>query len=447
MSAGKIKGRIKVLSTLFVLFALLGLTTVPEAQAVAQFSRKYKLSCSTCHTAFPRLNYYGEQFMQNGYQLPEKEDGSEVGKTKVSDRQVIDQVGNFFGVRLNVDVANVQTKSRTVTRTNNSTETDREPEADLGNTHWVGLFVAGSLYKNISLFIETELEDQKAKNQIYRLGFHNLLGQGGLANIRVGKFSMMDWHVASGRLRMISNVKVLATRYNSSDKLGEDSTNMSSSTQGVSFYGYTHGLTYQAGIFNGKADQTDPNRFKNYSGTLKYQLQDGMLEGSGFSVWGMYGTDTASYATSNIKNDFWRVSPGLNLRLDNNLDIIVAYFMGRDENYDFQADPTGSGQLSDNDMTGWTGQIGYNISPEFYAAVQYDMVEDEKNTQNSQRILPSLSYFIRENIRLSLTADLDLLDEESNIPQGNDYLRDNARSKLNRYTRKDKYMLNIRAMF
>ena len=63
--------------------------------AISQWSRKYKVSCTTCHTVFPRLNWYGEQFKWNGYQDPDKDepDGDETGKTRLNDRVVLDQVG------------------------------------------------------------------------------------------------------------------------------------------------------------------------------------------------------------------------------------------------------------------------------------------------------------------------------------------------------------------
>jgi len=40
------------------------------ASAVPAFSRKYKTSCVTCHTIFPKLNPFGEQFRRNGFRFP-----------------------------------------------------------------------------------------------------------------------------------------------------------------------------------------------------------------------------------------------------------------------------------------------------------------------------------------------------------------------------------------
>ena len=413
----------KIFLVQFVLFALGSLLMVPKVHAVAQWARKYNLSCTTCHTAFPRLNHFGEQFMQNGYQMPDTEDGDEEGKEKIGDRLTIDELQNYLGVRLNLDAVNIQTKAQ-----DRGGKSNAEAKLDIGNPNWLQIFTAGSVFKNVSVFIETEIEEDEVQFSWFRLGFHNLFGLGSLANIRIGNTSMMDWHVLSGRLRMISNISNQATRYLSSDDEGEDSVNMSSATPGISFYGYTHGVTYEAGVANGKRNQSDPNRFKNYFGTLTYQMEDGDLEGSGISFWGMFGTDTKDYSDDNISNGFWRFSPGLNFRYNENLDILVAYFWGRDDNY-FLVDNSIN---EPNDMIGLATQIGYNVTPEIFTALQYDFVEDEADSQNFNKISPSVSYFIRENMRLSLTARLDVLDEETTDP---------------RHLRQDEYILNFRAMF
>ncbi len=57
-----------------------------SAMATSQWARKYGQSCVTCHTDFPRLNYYGERFMRNGYQLPDAPaDGNTKGKKALNE--------------------------------------------------------------------------------------------------------------------------------------------------------------------------------------------------------------------------------------------------------------------------------------------------------------------------------------------------------------------------
>ena len=39
------------------------------AHAIPAFARKYGLPCSACHEAWPKLNSFGQNFKDNGYQL------------------------------------------------------------------------------------------------------------------------------------------------------------------------------------------------------------------------------------------------------------------------------------------------------------------------------------------------------------------------------------------
>src|SRR5208282_2653679 len=57
-----------VLAAAFVFFFLL-LSTSQPANALPAFARKYGLRCSACHESWPMLNFFGQKFKDNGYQL------------------------------------------------------------------------------------------------------------------------------------------------------------------------------------------------------------------------------------------------------------------------------------------------------------------------------------------------------------------------------------------
>jgi hypothetical protein len=48
---------------------ILSLSTIPSANALPAFARKYGLRCSACHETWPILNNFGLKFRDNGYQL------------------------------------------------------------------------------------------------------------------------------------------------------------------------------------------------------------------------------------------------------------------------------------------------------------------------------------------------------------------------------------------
>jgi len=54
-------------AALVVVFLIL--SGSPSANALPAFARKYGLRCSACHESWPMLNYFGQKFKDNGYQL------------------------------------------------------------------------------------------------------------------------------------------------------------------------------------------------------------------------------------------------------------------------------------------------------------------------------------------------------------------------------------------
>jgi len=56
-----------VAAGLALLFVALSLSQ--SAQALPAFARKYGLRCSACHESWPMLNYFGQKFKDNGYQM------------------------------------------------------------------------------------------------------------------------------------------------------------------------------------------------------------------------------------------------------------------------------------------------------------------------------------------------------------------------------------------
>jgi hypothetical protein len=66
----------RVNSVLAAAFALifLFLSASQSANALPAFARKYGLRCSACHESWPMLNYFGQKFKDNGYQLMNERD-------------------------------------------------------------------------------------------------------------------------------------------------------------------------------------------------------------------------------------------------------------------------------------------------------------------------------------------------------------------------------------
>jgi hypothetical protein len=73
MSPFDVKFHLYTTSIIFLLFQLVLPST---AEAMPVFARKYNMSCVACHSAFPRLNQFGEHFAANNMRLPNWRDNT-----------------------------------------------------------------------------------------------------------------------------------------------------------------------------------------------------------------------------------------------------------------------------------------------------------------------------------------------------------------------------------
>ena len=70
MSTHAIRGLVVCLVGLISLFTYEIIVLLPEANAIPAFARKYGVSCNVCHVpGFPKLNDFGNQFRDQGYQF------------------------------------------------------------------------------------------------------------------------------------------------------------------------------------------------------------------------------------------------------------------------------------------------------------------------------------------------------------------------------------------
>ncbi len=67
--AHKLSALTSVTAFLVLCASLLALST-QSASAMPEFARRYDLTCAACHSAFPRLNKFGEHFAKSNMRLP-----------------------------------------------------------------------------------------------------------------------------------------------------------------------------------------------------------------------------------------------------------------------------------------------------------------------------------------------------------------------------------------
>lgn len=411
----------------FVIVGLVVVLVAPQTQATSQWSRKYQVSCQTCHTAFPRLNNYGEMFLRNGYQDPDQAepDGDTKGKMVLNDDMSVDNLINHFGIRLNLTPFQMKTNSLTV-------DGEKQSQLTLGQNNWVQFFVAGSITKNLSIFIEMEYTEDHYHFSWYYLGLHNL-NNSSLLNFQLGNVSPLEFASYMNRLRQLGPIKgdIFGVK-SSGGGSPEDALNMSGSRHAIQYYGYTGPLTWWAGIGPG-ASAADVNDQLNMWGGLKYSLLEGSLEGSNATIWFYNGTDATNTAGpgDQITNAFTRISPQVNLRMDN-WDIQAAYVMASEDNWTL-TDPATS-----LDYSGFS-IVGSYMMGKWYPTIMLDNITAADNPgMELMKFKPALSYLWKENVRFGVYGQFDLREEVEAA---------DATADKPAYTPKNDVQFNVRIMF
>jgi hypothetical protein len=151
--------------------------------AIPAFARKYGLPCSACHEAWPKLNNFGQNFRDNGYQLGNDRDAP------------VYQQPAYFPIMFRMQPFWHR-------ETNNRMAVDRVPgdrnsgraETQITTSGFdlsgLDIFTAGTLYKNISFALQPFVDSGgKIHFENAWVRFDNLLNSR-WANLKFGKFEL-----------------------------------------------------------------------------------------------------------------------------------------------------------------------------------------------------------------------------------------------------------------
>jgi len=373
---------------------------VREVSAVPAFARKYGISCSQCHAAFPTLNDYGREFKNNGYvREREKETGA---KIEGSDMMI---PGTFpWGALV---------KARPFDQSK-SAGTQRRPQNRA--FHELELFLAeGSVAKNFSYFTEIEAEDDAGTGfeptfEDLRVGYHhndylNLIAGFGnfLAGVDPYQTLAMNHHTrraSDTRALLDLDQQYLAVR-------GE------AAKEGVGALGYAFG------IGGGRDAPTAGTMAQEGYGPVNYNLRlvADSLKGLALGAFYSFGKDDlTSKATSGT---------GVNKMQAFAVDALVeAMDLGvRSALVNTKNEVRSTGVLNSKD-TGAYVEAFYafkkNNAPWIVPLVRFDRTKDKVADRKVDHLVANLSYYPLENLRTFLEFYNELSDKTGSVSNTKD---------------------------
>ena len=178
------------------LLALVALASVCEpCFGIPAFARKYGLPCSACHEAWPMLNNFGQTFKDNGYQLGNDRDAP------------IYQEPSYWPIMFRTTPnwhreSNKRQAIDSVPGSSTSGLFESQVTTSGFDLSGVDAITAGTLYKNISFFIQPFIGNGSSLLQAWAR-FDNLAGSPWL-NFKMGKFEL-DLPISQERLLTLNN--------------------------------------------------------------------------------------------------------------------------------------------------------------------------------------------------------------------------------------------------
>lgn len=261
-------------SIVYILLLLVGICSLPTpCKAIPAFARKYGFNCNMCHTAFTRLNDFGQRYRENGYQIP----GQEGGEKSVFDTPIP------LAMRMTAGASYYNSPLGTTSGF---------------NVYGLDVLAAGVFHKNISfLLIYTPRIDEPSADytgtspaqpggmESVSLIFSNIIQDA--LNLRIGRFEPAYHALSSKRKFAIFEpyeVYTFATPNNSfvfdDNQIGIEATGR-----------FAFGLKYGLGAINGTGGLPDNNANKDFYLKLSQTIGkgDGQTTGQRIGAFGSIG--------------------------------------------------------------------------------------------------------------------------------------------------------------
>lgn len=365
----------KILSILLLLgFALI--LFYENSFAIPAFARKYNMSCQTCHSPFPKLKPYGDEFAGNGFVLADKD----------APRYFVETGDDQLSLIRDIPLA--MRLEGYVTYNNKKSE-----KLDFTAPYLLKFLSGGAIAKNISYYFYFFFSErgEVAGIEDAFLMFNNLFDED--LDLYVGQFQVSD-PLFKRELRLTFE-DYLFYRY----KPGFSKANLTYDRGLMLTYGLPTKTDLVLEILNGSGigpangfRNFDDDKYKNFFGRITQDISDDIRIGA----FGYFGKeDLVDGMNNNFTNSFSMWGPDLTLKLKNQLELNFQYGMRKDDK-----PLLGIKEVNAN---GGFGELIYTPKGDeskWYAVALYNWVDSDLDVYDYQTGTLSLGYLLRRNIRL-----------------------------------------------
>ena len=421
-----------ILTITFVMLGFLPLNFfVSNAEAIPPFARKYRTSCSTCHSIIFKRVAFGEAFRRNGYRLP------------VDDQLAVKEEPVKLGVEAWKKVwpegiwpgaipATVPIGFYVHMRGTWEESEKGEDRVDwtFDTPHEVEMLFGGTLGENVSFFGEW-IAFEKGKTDEGRIGtfviqYNDLFGLEDVLNVRFGR---MDPAALSGFNAFKEDNRLTLSHYlpndyrvvPSSDTVPGSGASINykwryrDKQAGIELNGIMFDrLEYIAGLVNGNNSVRDDNDYKDWYYRLSYKffgetmtmndapegelkIADNLVDNTvTIGTHGYFGKTALSAGALSWNNEFQRF--GVDMRAQyQGAELGAAYIWGTDDD---PGGPSGMAPIDNVDSASWMVEASYFIFPWLAPVIRYEEVDyDDSFSNDVERVTFNISALHTANLR------------------------------------------------
>ena len=390
---------------LIILAIIITAIAASDIFAIPAFARKYNMTCKTCHSPFPKLKAYGDEFAGNGFQLKDQDAPRYFVETGDPELSLIRDLP--LALRL----------EGYVTYNQGNTE-----QSDFTAPIVFKLLSGGAITKDVAYYVYYILENgEVGKLEDAWLMFNNVAGSE--LDLTLGQFQVCD-PLFKRELRLTRD-----DYYIYKVKPGYSNVNLTYDRGIMLSYGFESGTDLTLQIVNGSGigegflgGNFDDDKYKNLMGRISQDAGEHFRIGA----MGYYGKEqneltegiNGSYTTYYPQNELWMLGGDATITFDP-IEINLQYVERNDNNPTFlynQANP-----IPEIATRGAFAEMIYRPNGDdskWYAVGLFNWIESEFTDLNYKTLSAHLGYVFRRNIRMIVETNYDLKKEFATFSVG-----------------------------
>jgi hypothetical protein len=381
----------KILS-LTVLGIMVTVFLASDILAIPAFARKYNMTCKTCHSPFPKLKAYGEEFAANGFVLKDQDAPRYFIDTGDPELSLIRDVPLAFRLEGYV--------------TYNQSNLEK---SDFNAPLLFKILSGGAITKDVAYYVYYILENgEPGKIEDAWLMFNNLFGSE--LDFTIGQFQVSD-PVFKRELRLTRD-----DYYIYKVRPGLSNVDLTYDRGIMLAYGFESGtdLTLEVvngnGIGEGVSNIFDDDKYKNFFGRISQDAGEHLRIGA-LGYWGKEEKLINDIART---NQLWMVGGDATISLEP-LELNLQYVERNDDNAIFAENN------SDAKTRGAFAELIYRPegdASKWYSVVIFNWIESDFTELNLKQLGVHFGYVLRRNIRLVTEYSHNFTDKYGKINFG-----------------------------